>query len=97
MFHKEGGKIILFSTTLTVVILLLSGKYIELFLLQKSIQIATLLLLILVLQFFRNPIRNTIQNPNQIIGNGLELHVLRLLFYRLQFENKSRRQWSLHC
>ena len=68
MFHKEGGKIILISTTLTVVILLLSGKYIELFWLQKTVQISTLLLLIVVLQFFRNPIRNTIQNSNQIIA-----------------------------
>ena len=68
MFHKEGGKIILISTTLTVVILLLSGKYIELFWLQKTVQISTLVLLIVVLQFFRNPIRNTIQNSNQIIA-----------------------------
>ena len=68
MFHKEGGKIILISTTLAVVILLLSGKYIELFWLQKTVQISTLVLLIVVLQFFRNPIRNTIQNSNQIIA-----------------------------
>ena len=68
MFHKEGAKIILISTTLTVFILIAAGEFMELFWLQKTIQITTVLVLILVLQFFRNPVRNTLQNSNQIIA-----------------------------
>ncbi|WP_396211950.1 phosphatidylserine decarboxylase family protein [Flavobacterium sp.] len=68
MFHKEGGKIILISTTLTVVFLLLADNFIEIFWLQKAIEIATLLFLIIILQFFRNPKRDLIVNNNVIIA-----------------------------
>ena len=59
MFHKEGAKIILISTT-TFVILLLGGSYLignENPWILKTVQITLLLLLLLVLQFFRNPDR----------------------------------------
>lgn len=68
MFHKEGGKIILISTTLTVVILLLADNFIENFWLQKAVEIATLLFLIIILQFFRNPKRDLVVNNNVIIS-----------------------------
>jgi len=68
MFHKEGSKIILIATTLTAAIILLSHKYVELLWLEKSIQILTVVFLILILQFFRNPVRNTVINDNQIIA-----------------------------
>ena len=57
MFHKEGGKIILISTTLLVVLLLVSNTFIHNFWLLKSVQIFGLVMLLLVLQFFRNPRR----------------------------------------
>lgn len=57
MFHKEGAKIILISTTATVVLLLLSDKLIPVFWIQKVVQILVLVFLILILQFFRNPKR----------------------------------------
>ncbi len=59
MFHKEGAKIILISTT-TFVVLLLGGSYLignEHPWILKTAQITLLLLLLLVLQFFRNPDR----------------------------------------
>jgi phosphatidylserine decarboxylase len=62
MFHKEGGKIILIATSATVVIFLLSHKLTSLLWLEKTIQIITLVLLLLILQFFRNPNRKI--NPN---------------------------------
>ena len=66
MFHKEGGKIILIATTLTVVITLLAPELCAISWLVKSIQISTLLILILILQFFRNPDR-TISVNNSVI------------------------------
>jgi len=57
MFHKEGGKIILISTTLTVIFLLLADKFITLEWLRMSVMLAILFFLIMILQFFRNPKR----------------------------------------
>ncbi|MCF8320553.1 MAG: phosphatidylserine decarboxylase family protein [Flavobacterium sp.] len=68
MFHKEGGKIILVSTTLTVALLLLADTFISTFWLQKTIEIVVLLLLIIILQFFRNPVRKVEINDNHIIA-----------------------------
>jgi phosphatidylserine decarboxylase len=68
MFHKEGGKIILFSTTLTVALLLLADTFITTIWLQKTFEILVLLFLIIILQFFRNPVRNVVINDNHIIA-----------------------------
>lgn len=68
MFHKEGAKIILISTTLFVVLLLLSPLVISNYWVLKAIQIVLLLLLITVLQFFRNPIRDLEVNDYNIIA-----------------------------
>ena len=67
MFHKEGGKIILTATSLTVMIMLLSHKFlIDFFWLEKGIQVVTLFFLIMILQFFRNPSRTVEINDNHI-------------------------------
>lgn len=58
MFHKEGAKIILGSVFITVIIILLSDFLITISWLKTLVQIVTLLFLIIVLQFFRNPKRN---------------------------------------
>ena len=68
MFHKEGGKIILIATTITVAITLLTPELIKIFWLQKTIQIAALAFLILILQFFRNPNRRITPNDKVIIA-----------------------------
>jgi phosphatidylserine decarboxylase len=69
MFHKEGGKIIAIATSLTIVIYLLSHKFLSnLFWFEKGIQIITLVFLILILQFFRNPNRKITANNNTIIA-----------------------------
>ena len=68
MFHKEGTKIILISTTLFVVLLLLSPQVITNYWILKSFQVVLLLLLITVLQFFRNPKRHLEVNDHTIIA-----------------------------
>ncbi|HCQ14595.1 phosphatidylserine decarboxylase family protein [Flavobacterium sp.] len=68
MFHKEGAKIILISTTLFVVLLLLSPQVITNYWILKSFQVVLLLLLITVLQFFRNPKRHLEVNDHTIIA-----------------------------
>ncbi|NBW27394.1 MAG: phosphatidylserine decarboxylase family protein [Flavobacteriaceae bacterium] len=68
MFHKEGSKIILFSTTLTVAFLLLADTFISTIWLQKTVEIVVLLFLIIILQFFRNPERKVEINDTHIIA-----------------------------
>jgi phosphatidylserine decarboxylase len=68
MFHKEGAKIILISTTLFVVLLLVSPMVISNSWILKSVQIVMLLLLVTVLQFFRNPKRPLEVNDYNIIA-----------------------------
>lgn len=68
MFHKEGGKIILIATSATVIIFLLSHKLTSILWLEKSIQIITLVFLILILQFFRNPNRKITPNEKTVLA-----------------------------
>jgi phosphatidylserine decarboxylase len=67
-FHREGYKIIVFTFLIVLLGILLSERLIELYWLQKGIQITLLFFLIIVLQFFRNPKRVTEINDNQIIA-----------------------------
>ena len=68
MFHKEGTQSILLGTIFTAVVLLLSDNFINTNWLKMAVQIAVLLLLIIILQFFRNPKRTAIINENHIIA-----------------------------
>ncbi len=68
MFHKEGTKTILLGIIFTAIVLLLSDTFIETIWLKKSIQIAAFLLLIIILQFFRNPKRTVALNENHILA-----------------------------
>jgi len=68
MFHKEGGKIILISTTLTVIFLLLADKFITIEWLRMSVMLLVLFFLIMILQFFRNPKRTVEITDNHIIA-----------------------------
>ena len=68
MFHKEGAPSILIGNFFTVLVLLLSEKFIETNWIKMAVQIAAFVLLIIILQFFRNPKRNYILNENQILS-----------------------------
>ncbi len=68
MFHKEGGKIILFTVIITVTMLLLSDAITSNFWIQKIIQLLAIIILILVLQFFRNPKRDVDNSDNHVLA-----------------------------
>ena len=68
MFHKEGFNIITITSIIIVACILLADNFIESYLLQKTVQVSLILLFLAVLQFFRNPKRNTILNENHIIA-----------------------------
>ena len=68
MFHKEGYKIILISFVLIVVSVLLVDRFITIYWLKLILEIGLLIFLILILQFFRNPKRNTKLNDKHVVS-----------------------------
>jgi phosphatidylserine decarboxylase len=68
MFHKEGTQSILLGTIFTAVVCLVSDHFIQTEWIKMTIEIAALLLLIIILQFFRNPKRTVEINENHIIA-----------------------------
>lgn len=68
MFHKEGQTIILVTFFLVSVTVLLSHFYVEIPWLRWGLQIIALVVLILVLQFFRNPKRLVVKSFDEILA-----------------------------
>jgi phosphatidylserine decarboxylase len=68
MFHKEGTKTILLGIIFTAAVLLISDNFIDIFWLKKSLQIVAFLILIIILQFFRNPKITVVVDENQILA-----------------------------
>src|SRR5690606_18830371 len=89
MFHKEGAKIILITLTISVAVIFLADSLISILWLQKAVQILALIFLILVLQFFRNPKRNTQRNDDHIISpvDG-KVVVIEEVFEKEYFKDK---------
>ncbi|WP_276380555.1 phosphatidylserine decarboxylase family protein [Flavobacterium sp. H4147] len=68
MFHKEGGPSILLGVVFTVIVVLLADQFINIYWLQKLLQIFALAVLIIILQFFRNPKRIAIRNSDHVLA-----------------------------
>tara|TARA_E500000331_G_scaffold56060_2_gene49975 strand:- start:136 stop:786 length:651 start_codon:yes stop_codon:yes gene_type:complete len=68
MFHKEGHTIILIFLFVVISDILLLEYIFKDGIVKIILQSISILVLILILQFFRNPTRNTILNDNHIIS-----------------------------
>ena len=68
MFHKEGHKIIIYSFFITFVISISSEYFLTNDYLSKILQIFSLVIFCLILQFFRNPRRKILKNKNEILS-----------------------------
>jgi len=68
MFHKEGYKIITIAFLICAVLALSAHFLIENEMIEKGIILVLLVLLILILQFFRNPERKFILDNQQILS-----------------------------
>ncbi len=68
MFHKEGQTIILITLLIVGAITLAAQYYIDISWLRLSIQITCLIVLVLILQFFRNPKRNVRLDFDEILS-----------------------------
>ena len=89
MFHKEGYKIILSSVLIVTTIVLFVEYAIETFWIEKLLQLTSIIVLVLVLQFFRNPKRETLVNENHIISpvDG-KVVVIEEVFEKEYFKDK---------
>ena len=68
MFHKEGFTIIIISFVLIAVTAMLTEQFIGLKWLRITLQIALLVLLVLILQFFRNPDRPLLALEDAVVS-----------------------------
>jgi phosphatidylserine decarboxylase len=68
MFHKEGYKIMAIAMILLIVVNLLALTFIFTEWIRILILISTLIFFFLIVQFFRNPKRNTRQNDAHVIA-----------------------------
>ena len=68
MFHKEGYFIIITTFILCAAIALVAEYFVAQKLIKTLMQIGALVVLVLVLQFFRNPNRNTILNDQHLLA-----------------------------
>ena len=68
MFHKEGSKIIFITLFIVVAIIFGADKFIDIEWLKIALIIFSLVLLIIVLQFFRNPTRVADNSDNHILA-----------------------------
>ncbi|MFT4670424.1 MAG: phosphatidylserine decarboxylase [Flavobacteriaceae bacterium] len=68
MFHKEGHKTILITFTLCIGLSLLANNYLDNSTLKGAIIISLIAILLLILQFFRNPKRNFTMKDSQVLS-----------------------------
>lgn len=68
MFHKEGYFIIITTFILCAAIALVAEYFVAQKLIKTLMQIGAMVVLVLVLQFFRNPNRNTILNDQHLLA-----------------------------
>lgn len=95
MFHKEGFKIILISIILTGLSIILIENFATIFWLNKALTAVVLVLLITVLQFFRNPKRNTVLNDAAIIAPVDGKVVVIEEVFEKEYFNEKRLQVSI--
>lgn len=95
MFHKEGYKIILIAFFICVMLSLLVNFAVKNTTVKGSIIIAFMILLVLVLQFFRNPKRNFTLNESQVLSPVDGKVVVIEEVFEKEFYNEKRLQVSI--
>jgi len=89
MFHKEGYKIIAITFVIVVAGLLAVEVFVELDWLRMLLMFTLVVLLILILQFFRNPSRKTVMNDHHVLSpvDG-KVVVIEEVFEKEYFQDK---------
>ena len=95
MFHKEGHTIILIFLFAVTADILLLEYILDDGLIKIILQSVSILILLLILQFFRNPVRNTIINEKHIISpvDGKVVNIKKV--YEKEYFKDERLQVSI--
>jgi len=89
MFHKEGFKIIFIALVIVIGFSLLANVFVENPTIRGGVIIALILLLLLVLQFFRNPKRNFLVHPEKVLSSvDGKVVVIEEVFEKEYFNDK---------
>lgn len=95
MFHKEGFKIIAITLVIVIFGIILTDQYIDMSWLKTAIAIILIVLLVLILQFFRNPKRNTELNDLSVVSPVDGKVVVIEEVFEKEFFNENRLQVSV--
>ena len=95
MFHKEGQKIIITTFFLVVAVVLTAQYFIDVEWIRFTVQIAALVLLIAILQFFRNPKRLVTPNFDEILAPVDGKVVVIEEVYEPEYFKENRKQVSI--
>lgn len=89
MFHKEGHKIIFLTFAVSAIAIFLIDYLISIQWLKILLQLTFLVFLVLILQFFRNPKRNTKPNDHHVLSpvDG-KVVVIEEVFEKEVFEDR---------
>ena len=89
MFHKEGFKIIFIALVIVIGLSLLANVFVENPTIRGGIIISLIILLLLVLQFFRNPKRNFLIHPDNVLSSvDGKVVVIEEVFEKEYFNDK---------
>ncbi|WP_271424256.1 phosphatidylserine decarboxylase family protein [Aequorivita sinensis] len=89
MFHKEGFKIIIIALVIVIGLSLLANVFILHPTIRGGVIISLIILLLLILQFFRNPKRNFSLNSNQVLSSvDGKVVVIEEVFEKEYFKDK---------
>ena len=95
MFHKEGFKIIFYAAAILVLSIFIVDYYVPNFWLQKALMVCFLIAFVLILQFFRNPKRNTATNDQVVIAPADGKVVVIEEVVEKEYFNGKKRQISI--
>lgn len=95
MFHKEGHKIILITLLSCIIISLVVDKFVSIIFLKNILLVASLVVLVLVLQFFRNPKRKFILSDEEVLASVDGKVVVIEEVFEPEFFNGKRLQVSI--
>ncbi|MDG1269249.1 MAG: phosphatidylserine decarboxylase family protein [Ulvibacter sp.] len=95
MFHKEGYKIILITLVLAIAMSLAADYFIVNNYLRSTIMLLAIVMLVLVLQFFRNPKRNIKTSEDHVVSPVDGKVVVIEEVFEKEFFNEKRLQVSV--
>ncbi|MDE0773791.1 MAG: phosphatidylserine decarboxylase family protein [Ulvibacter sp.] len=95
MFHKEGYKIILITLVLVIAMSLAADYFIVNNYLRSTIMLLAIVMLVLVLQFFRNPKRNINTSEDHVVSPVDGKVVVIEEVFEKEFFNEKRLQVSV--